>query len=165
MQAALRKLYSWWMVVAVVAIFGVLYLNVLYPWMNRWGMTGNEAALSLPGNGAVDGVVATSTRGITIHAPADEVWQWVVQLGQERAGFYSNDWLENLVLADIHNVGWLLATLAVGFTLWFDLLQAPQKRLFSFENAAHAVAFEEYAAFHQLLLETILPETYPGRAR
>ena len=34
---------------------------------------------------------------------ANEVWKWVVQLGQERAGFYSNDWLENLVLSNIHN--------------------------------------------------------------
>ena len=47
--------------------------------------------------------MATSTRAVTIHAPASEVWKWVVQLGQERAGFYSNDWLENLVLSDIHN--------------------------------------------------------------
>jgi len=45
---------------------------------------------------------------------------------------------------------------------WFALLDAPQKRVFSFENAAHAVAFEEYEAFHRILLETILPETYPG---
>ena len=34
------------------------------------------------------------------------------------------------------------------------------KRLFAFENAAHAVAFEQYEAFHQILLDTILPETY-----
>jgi len=44
---------------------------------------------------------------------------------------------------------------------WFELLDAPIKRIFSFENAAHAVAFEEYAAFHRILFETILPETYP----
>jgi pimeloyl-ACP methyl ester carboxylesterase len=48
---------------------------------------------------------------------------------------------------------------------WFEGLDAPQKRIFTFENAAHAVAFEQYAAFHQILLDTILPETYPGRAR
>ncbi len=46
---------------------------------------------------------------------------------------------------------------------WFALLDAPQKRMFSYENAAHAVAFEEYEAFHRILLDTILPETYPGR--
>ena len=46
---------------------------------------------------------------------------------------------------------------------WFELLDAPIKRMFSFENAAHAVAFEQYEAFHKILLETILPETYPNR--
>ena len=46
---------------------------------------------------------------------------------------------------------------------WFDQLDAPQKWIFSFENAAHAVAFEQYEAFHRILVETILPETYPGR--
>ncbi len=43
---------------------------------------------------------------------------------------------------------------------WFDLLDAPIKRAFAFENAAHAVAFEQYSAFHRILLDTILPETY-----
>ena len=46
---------------------------------------------------------------------------------------------------------------------WFGLLDAPQKRIFSFENAAHAVAFEQYEEFHRILVETILPETYPAR--
>jgi hypothetical protein len=31
------------------------------------------------------------------------VWRWIVQIGQDRAGFYSNSWLENLTGADIHN--------------------------------------------------------------
>jgi pimeloyl-ACP methyl ester carboxylesterase len=43
---------------------------------------------------------------------------------------------------------------------WFDVLNAPHKRIFSFENAAHAVAFEQFEAFHALMLDTVLPETY-----
>lgn len=43
---------------------------------------------------------------------------------------------------------------------WFDQLQAPRKRLFSFKDAAHAVAFEQYVAMHKIMLETVLPETY-----
>ncbi len=46
---------------------------------------------------------------------------------------------------------------------WFALLDAPQKRMYSYENAAHAVAFEQYEAFHRILLDTIMPETYPAR--
>jgi pimeloyl-ACP methyl ester carboxylesterase len=43
---------------------------------------------------------------------------------------------------------------------WFDALEAPIKRSFSFENAAHAVAFEQFEAFHARMLDTVLPETY-----
>jgi hypothetical protein len=40
---------------------------------------------------------------ITINAPADSVWPWLVQIGQDRGGFYSYDWLERAFGADIHN--------------------------------------------------------------
>ena len=46
---------------------------------------------------------------------------------------------------------------------WYEQLQAPQKRLYSFEEAAHAVAFEQFEAFQQIMTGTVLPETYPGR--
>ena len=45
---------------------------------------------------------------------------------------------------------------------WYELLQAPEKRLFSFENAAHSVAFEQFQELHRILIEVILPETYAG---
>jgi hypothetical protein len=31
------------------------------------------------------------------------VWPWLVQLGQDRAGFYSYDWLERLAGDNVHN--------------------------------------------------------------
>ena len=34
---------------------------------------------------------------------------------------------------------------------WFSQLQAPIKRVFTFENAAHSVSLEELEAFHQIL--------------
>jgi len=44
---------------------------------------------------------------------------------------------------------------------WFDILKAPRKQRFTFENAAHSVAFEQFEAFSKIMTETILPETYP----
>ena len=46
---------------------------------------------------------------------------------------------------------------------WFAALEAPNKRLFTIENAAHSVAFEQFEAFGTLMRETVLPETYQGR--
>jgi proline iminopeptidase len=43
---------------------------------------------------------------------------------------------------------------------WFAQVDAPIKRLFTFDNAAHAPAFEHFEAFTDIMTETILPETY-----
>lgn len=44
---------------------------------------------------------------------------------------------------------------------WFDRLEAPRKHLYTFENAAHAAAFEEADALREIAVTTILPETQP----
>lgn len=45
---------------------------------------------------------------------------------------------------------------------WFEALDAPVKMMYTFENGGHAVAFEHADELHQILLEEILPATYPG---
>ncbi|MGE3796610.1 MAG: peptidase, partial [Thermomicrobiales bacterium] len=44
---------------------------------------------------------------------------------------------------------------------WFALLDAPAKAIYTFENAGHAVAFEHADALHRVLVDEILPATYP----
>jgi hypothetical protein len=66
------------------------------PWMLAWGSTPDERARTLPGDELAPGVPGRSTRAVTIEAPAASVWPWVAQLGQDRGGFYSYSWLENL---------------------------------------------------------------------
>ena len=49
---------------------------------------------------------------------------------------------------------------------WFDALVAPSKQLVTYEDAGHAVAFEQLDAFHRLLVDEIVPATYEaGRPR
>lgn len=69
----------------------------------RWGATTEEVAAALPGDDLVPHPDLVSTRAITVHAAPEDVWPWVVQLGQGRGGFYSYDVLENLVGCDIHS--------------------------------------------------------------
>ena len=40
---------------------------------------------------------------MTIDAPTDAVWPWLAQIGQDRAGFYSYECLENLAGCHMHN--------------------------------------------------------------
>lgn len=76
-------------------------LTASRPWHQRWGATDEEIARPLPGDELSEG--AAANHAVTIDAPIDEVWPWLVQIGQDRAGFYSYTWLENLIGADIHN--------------------------------------------------------------
>ncbi|MET0422769.1 MAG: SRPBCC family protein [Actinoplanes sp.] len=69
----------------------------------RWGATPAETTQLRPGDELVPDPDLAATRAITIHAGVDDVWPWIVQLGQGRGGFYSYDSLENLVGCDIHS--------------------------------------------------------------
>ena len=70
---------------------------------NRWGASDLEVADAMPGDELVPRPLLGYTRAITIEAPPERVWPWLVQLGQGRGGFYSFDGLENLVGCGIHS--------------------------------------------------------------
>jgi hypothetical protein len=77
---------------------------VLHRWRTRWGALPEEVARRLPGDDLVPPSAWTYNHAVTVRAPRARVWPWLVQVGQGRGGFYSYEWLENLVGCDIHNV-------------------------------------------------------------
>ncbi|WP_276256167.1 hypothetical protein [Halomontanus rarus] len=91
-------------VVATVALLvaGVYHFGIR-SWHRRWGATEEETRGPLPGDDLLPDATDQVTHAIEIDAPARAVWQWLVQIGQGRGGFYSYDWLERAVGADIHN--------------------------------------------------------------
>jgi hypothetical protein len=76
----------------------------LWPHYRTWGATAPEWSLDLPGDHAPRTPQFEILYAVTIDAPPEKVWPWLMQLGQDRAGFYSYDWLERLFGADIRNV-------------------------------------------------------------
>jgi hypothetical protein len=90
-----------------LAVFGAafpwVYFLAIRPWHRRWGATEEEVGMALPGDDLVPDPGYENTRAVTIQAPAEEVWPWLAQIGQDRGGFYSYEWLENLAGCDIHN--------------------------------------------------------------
>ena len=95
---------------------------------NRWGATDEELARPMPGDELVVDPKLTYTRAITIDAPPEDVWPWLVQYGQGRGGFYSYDAVENLIGCDIHSTDEILPEhqhLAVG-----DLIRSGGKDTF-----------------------------------
>jgi hypothetical protein len=77
---------------------------VLWPWHRAWGASPEEWSINLPGDAIPRTPQFEVLHAVTIGAPPSAVWPWLVQIGHDRAGFYSYDWLERLFLADVHNV-------------------------------------------------------------
>lgn len=95
---------------AAAGAAAALYRWALLPWARTWGATPDEVECPLPGDEFVPDPDYATTHAITINAPADAVWPWLAQIGQDRGGFYSYDWLENLLGLDIHSVGRIVPT-------------------------------------------------------
>ncbi|SNS11219.1 hypothetical protein SAMN04488107_1424 [Geodermatophilus saharensis] len=86
---------------ALLAAAGAAGLEYLHRHRDR-GATAAEVARVLPGDDLVPEPATQTTLAVTVAAPAEEVWAWLVQMGADRGGMYSYDWLENLVGLDIH---------------------------------------------------------------
>lgn len=81
---------------SVVGLAGI-YLRVVQPWQRQWGASDDEARQTLPGDERIAHPDITWTRAITAQATAAEIWPWLTQIGQGRAGYYSYPWLERLM--------------------------------------------------------------------
>ncbi|MEU5878672.1 SRPBCC family protein [Spirillospora sp. NPDC047279] len=71
------------------------YVVLVRPRLLRWGATDEEAARVYPGDDLVSEATAQSTMAVTLPAPPERVWPWLVQMGHDRAGWYSWDRLDN----------------------------------------------------------------------
>ena len=90
--------------VLIGAIAGVVgYVAFVRPRHLKWGSTWRERSRVWAGDEYMPEPVTKSTRVITIQAPANRVWPWIAQIGQDRGGFYSYTSMENLVGAEMKN--------------------------------------------------------------
>ena len=107
---------------AVLVAAGLTYHLALRGWCLRWGTTPAEVNATLPGDDLFPVFAGEATHAITIQAPPEQVWPWLMQIGQDRSGFYSYTSLENLVGCDMPKAEHLVPEWkprAVGETVWF----------------------------------------------
>lgn len=90
-----------------------IYVWVVKPWHMTWGAVDTEVVRSMPGDELIRGA-GQVTRAITIEAPSEEVWPWLVQLGYGKAGWYSYDWIDNDFQQSAHQIIPGYQELAVG---------------------------------------------------
>src|SRR6266540_4220396 len=71
------------------------YALAVRPRLLHWGGTEEEVRRPYPGSDVVSGGERGATMAVTIDAPPSQVWPWLVQMGCDRAGWYSWDRLDN----------------------------------------------------------------------
>lgn len=81
--------------ISTIILLLIIYIFLVRPWHLKWGVNATEVGLTLPGDEIVKKPDFNATRGISILAPAKEVWKWIIQIGSKRAGWYSIDWMDN----------------------------------------------------------------------
>lgn len=144
------------LIVGFIAYTGIVI--GLRPWYSSWGSTRSERQMVLIGDPPMGESHYRIDHAVTINAPVDSVWPWLVQIGQDRAGFYSYDWLERALGADIRNANAIVPawqTRRVG-----DLVRAVQPSylggIFGSEpgwkisemESGRAMVLENWGAFH-----------------
>jgi hypothetical protein len=113
---------------ALVLAILVVSVALLLPIIHHWGATDAEVAAPLPGDELLSAPLVIWTHAINIKAPPEQVWPWVAQMGDDRGGFYSYTFIENLFVGQdlYHNADRILPEFqhpAPGEGLIFDMLK------------------------------------------
>lgn len=79
-----------------VVTFAVLYWLPVRRWMSRWGATPSDLARVMAGDALLANPTYSGTMAVTVDARPEHIWPWLVQIGCQRGGLYSYDWLDRL---------------------------------------------------------------------
>lgn len=95
---------GWWIFGLVIACLFII-LSLMWVYGMHYKQTPAEKARTFHGDDWINPGEPhlRYDSAITIDAPPEKIWPYIRQCGQERAGWYSFDWLERLFTFDIHN--------------------------------------------------------------
>jgi hypothetical protein len=78
----------------VILTFSVLYWFPIRRWMGRWGTTSSDLSRVMAGDGLLVNATYSGTMAVIVDAQPEHIWPWLVQMGYQRGGLYSYDWLD-----------------------------------------------------------------------
>ena len=93
-EIGVTRSFSWLQPTFLVAGAAIAFAGYR-GWHLAWGATDGEVDSQMPGDDIQVPSAFTATRAISIDAPPQAVWPWLIQVGKGRAGFYSYDFLDN----------------------------------------------------------------------
>jgi hypothetical protein len=80
----------------VILSLAALYWFPIRRWMSHWGTTPSDLSRVMAGDGLLANPTYSGTTAVIVNAPPDHIWPWLVQIGYQRGGLYSYDWLDRL---------------------------------------------------------------------
>jgi hypothetical protein len=80
----------------VILIFAALYWFPIRQWMNQWGASRSDLARVMAGDSLLADPTYSGTMAVIVNARPEHLWPWLVQIGYQRGGLYSYDWLDRL---------------------------------------------------------------------
>ena len=89
------KCFIKYTIIFYVFIALIYWLSIRPKYIN-WGATSTEINMKFPIDEFISPNRIVSTRAIIINADKEKIWPWIAQTGQNRGGFNSYYWLENL---------------------------------------------------------------------
>jgi hypothetical protein len=85
----------------VAGLVGATAAYAELQWLGRtYGATRDERHRRLPGDHLCVNPQAVTTHAITIDAPPERVWPWLVQMGWGRGQWYTARWVDQLLFPD-----------------------------------------------------------------
>ncbi len=92
-----RGQHNGWLPKLVAGVtLATVYWFPVRRWFGRWGTMPDELARVMPGDALIPDPTKTDTQAVTVNAPPQDIWPWLVQIGYQRGGLYSYDWLDRL---------------------------------------------------------------------
>ena len=80
----------------VILTLTVVYWFPVRRWFGRWGTTDGDLTRVMAGDPVIANPTHSATHAVTVAAPPEDIWPWLVQMGYRRGGLYSYDWLDRL---------------------------------------------------------------------
>ena len=80
----------------VILAFSVVYWFPVRRWMSRWGTTPSDLTRVMAGDALLVNPEYSGTMAVVVNAAPEHIWPWLVQIGYQRGGLYSYDWLDRL---------------------------------------------------------------------
>jgi hypothetical protein len=80
----------------VMLTLAALYWFAVRRWFARWGTTPEDLTREMKGDAIIVNPMHSATHALSVAAPPEDIWPWLLQMGYRRGGLYSYDWLDRL---------------------------------------------------------------------